>query len=119
MALSRDPSILIFGHSFVKRLNRDLRTGFDIRAALDFKLRGTASVRLHGVGGRTVDELKAFDLEVVRNLSPYIIILEIGTSDLSHFKPEIVGSAIEELVVLLLEHFSVRVVIVAEGANPR
>lgn len=110
MALSRDPSILILGHSFVKRLNRDLRADFDIRAALDFKLRGTALVRLHGVGGRTVDKLQSFDLQVVRNLSPDVIILEIGTNDLSFSKPEVVGSAIEDLVVLFLQQFSVRVV---------
>ena len=90
MALTRDPSVLILGRSFVKRLNRDLRAGFDCRASIDFQLQGTASVRLHGVGGRTVDKLKSFDLHVVQDLSPDIVILEIGTNDLPSSKPEVV-----------------------------
>ena len=28
------PKVLVFGHSFVKRLHRDLRSNFDVRAAL-------------------------------------------------------------------------------------
>ena len=40
-----------------------------------------ASVRLHGVGGQTVQMLQANDLHVVRGLAPDIVILEIGTND--------------------------------------
>ena len=50
------PSVLILGHSFVKRLKRDLRSNFDPRADCNFKLGGTVSVHLHGVGGRTVTQ---------------------------------------------------------------
>ena len=59
---------LILGHSFVKRLKRDLHQGFDSRASCDFNLLGTASVRVHGVGGRTVQTLQANDLHVVRKV---------------------------------------------------
>lgn len=104
------PKVLILGHSFVRRLSSDLSRCFDLRAGKDFKLQGTASVCLHGVGGRTVATLRSFDLHVIRRLSPDIVILEIGTNDLSRFPPEVVGSAIEELVQFLLEQFSVRVV---------
>ena len=38
------PKALILGHSFVRRLKRDLDSGFDPRAASDFNLPGTASV---------------------------------------------------------------------------
>jgi hypothetical protein len=62
MELSRPK---VFGHSFVKRLHRDLRSNFDIRAALSFNIQ-RASVKLHGIGGRTVDKLIAFDLDKVR-----------------------------------------------------
>ena len=103
------PTALILGHSFVKRLKRDLHSGFDRRAARDFRLHGTASVCLHGIGGRTVHSLRAYDLHVVRDLAPDVIILEIGTNDLSHAPPEVVGSAIEDLVSLLLNEYSVRV----------
>ena len=104
------PTALILGHSFVKRLQRDLRAGFDPRASRDFKLLGTASVCLHGVGGRTVRALMEKDLHVVRDLAPDIVILEIGTNDLSHATPEVVGSAIDDLVSLLLNDYSVRVI---------
>ena len=36
------PKALILGHSFVRRLKRDLDLGFDPRAASDFNLRGSA-----------------------------------------------------------------------------
>jgi hypothetical protein len=99
--LSR-PKVLVFGHSFVKRLHRDLRSNFDVRAALSFNIQ-RASVKLHGIGGRTVDKLIAFDLDKVHSFRPAIVILEVGTNNLSHSKPEIVGSKINDLVHLLLQ----------------
>ena len=95
------PKALILGHSFVRRLKRDLDSGFDPCAASDFNLRGTVSVYLHGVGGRTVQTLQENDLHVIRDLAPDIVILEIGTNDLTHTPPEIVGSLIEDFVRLL------------------
>ena len=104
------PNALILGHSFVRRLKLDLELGFDPRAACDFNLRGTASVHLHGVGGRTVQTLEENDLHVVRDLAPDIVILEIGTNDLSHALPQTVGSQIEEFVRLLRRVYFVRVI---------
>ena len=106
------PSFLILGHSFIKRLKRDLRSHFDPRADSNFKLGGTVSVHLHGVGGRTVAKLRSFDLRVVQQIAPDILILEIGTNDLVDTSPEVVGSEIESLVCLLLEDYKVRVVCV-------
>ena len=85
------PVVLILGHSFVRRLCHDLETGFDQRAVLNFNLKGTAVVFMHDVGGRTVPKLRMFDLHVVKKLSPDIIILEIGTNDLTRVGPEVVG----------------------------
>ena len=104
------PKALILGHSFVRRLKRDLELGFDSRAAYDFRLHGAASVHLHGVGSRTVQTLQANDLHVVRDLAPDIVILEIGTNDLTHTPPEIVGSNIDDLVRLLVRDFAVHAV---------
>ena len=112
------PKALILGHSFVRHLKRDLELGFDPGAANDFKLSGTALVHLHGVGGRTVQTLQANDLHVVRDLAPDIVILEIGTNDLTHSSPETVGSNIEDFVHLLKREFSVRVISVC-GVIPR
>ena len=106
------PSVLILGHSFVKRLKRDLRSHFDPWADGNFKLRGTVSVHLHGVGGRTVAKPRSSDLHVVERIAPDVLILEIGTNDLVDTSPEVVGSEIENLVRLLLEHYKVRIVCV-------
>ena len=51
-------SSLIFGHSFVQRLNEDLRKGFNTCTRCDFDLKDKTSVKLFGVGGRTVDKLR-------------------------------------------------------------
>ena len=51
--------------------------------------------------------LQVNDLHVVRDLAPVIVILEIGTNDLSKLPPEKVGSAIEDLVCLFQSDFSV------------
>lgn len=104
------PKVLILGHSFVKRLSRDINNGFDPRMDLAFGLEGSAAVRLFGVGGRTVDKLRRFDLDIIRSFAPDIVILELGTNDISASAPEIVGSAIDDLVHLLQDSFSVRVI---------
>ena len=115
------PNVLILGHSFVKRLQSDLKATFDARADCTFHLEGTATVHLFGVGGRTVPKLRQYDLHVVQRLAPDVVLLEIGTNDLSVAKPEIVGSSIEELVGLLLVDFSVRAVgvchVIPRGAS--
>ena len=48
------PTALILGHSFVRRFKHNLHQGSGSRASCDFNLFGTASLLLHGVGGRTV-----------------------------------------------------------------
>ena len=47
-------SVLIAGHSFVKRLHSDLQCKFILRAAVDFNLVQTATVSFHGIVGLTV-----------------------------------------------------------------
>ena len=104
------PSVLILGHLFVKHLKRVLRSHFDSRADGNFKLRGTVSVHLHDVGGRTVAKLRSSDLYVVERIVPDVLIVEIGTNDLVDTSPEVVGSELENLARLLLEHYKVRIV---------
>ena len=54
---SPPPTVLLFGHSFIRRLRDDLRTQFDPWADEAFKLSKDAIVHLHGVGGRPVRKL--------------------------------------------------------------
>lgn len=69
-------------------------------------------VCFHGVGGHTVHKLRIYNLLVIWRLKPGVIILEQGTNNLTNLSPELVGSKIQELVSLLLETFSVRVICV-------
>ena len=59
-------------------------------------------------------KLIQYDLSVFSSLSPHAVILEIGSHDLSDLLPEVVGSEIEELVRLLLDSYTVRVIGVCE-----
>ena len=90
-----------------------LHLHFDSRADDTFGLSDDAIVHLHGVGGLTVARLRR-DLGMVSSLSPQVVILELGTNDLTRLRPEVAGSEIEELVCLLLDTFSVRVIGVCE-----
>ena len=56
-------------------------------------------------------KLCLYDLGVVSALKPDVIILEIGTID---NRPEVVSSKIDDLVQLLLQSYSVRVISVCE-----
>ena len=58
------PSVLLLGHSLIRRLRDDLRSHFDLRADETFGLSDDANVHLHGVGGLTVAKLRR-DLDIV------------------------------------------------------
>ena len=73
------PSVLIAGHSFVKRLHSDLQCKFHLHAAVDFNLTRTATVSFHGVGGLTVPRLaRELRLLFLTNLPPGLSFLRLG-----------------------------------------
>ena len=108
------PLVLVLGHSFIRRLRDDLHSHFDSRADDTFGLSDDAIVHLHSIGGLTVARLRR-DLGIVSSLSRQVVILKLGINDLSRLRPEVTGSKIEELVRLLLDTFSVRVIGVCEA----
>ena len=114
--MSRKPQVLVMGHSFVHRFHTFLAQGADRRVSLDLNLSRSAHVNYHGVGGRTVDKLNKFDLSEVAGLKPEIVILELGSNDLSpeEARPEHVGSKIESLVQLLHAQYSVKSIVVCQ-----
>ena len=112
LAYMAPSTVLVLGHSFVQRLKSDLKFQLDSRLPPSFKLDETARDYMHGFGGRTVTKLRKYDFGVVARLSPDIVILEIGTNDLSFLPPEVVGSEIEELVSQLQQAYRVKVVCV-------
>ena len=102
------PRVLILGHSFVRRLSSFLSHSNIYSHNLG--LQDVAEIALFGVGGRTIAKVEKFDLGFVRAWKPDIVILELGTNDLTKFSPESVGSSLEELVKLLKENCSVKVI---------
>ena len=90
---------MILGHSFVRRLHKDLHDNFEDRAKRVFDLQ-EAYVRLFGVGGRTVPKLLQYDLNNVVLFSADIVILEIGTNDLTTEPPEIVNDFSVSVIVV-------------------
>ena len=101
------PRVLILGHSFIRRLGEFA----DHRSHLDrsFMLSGAAIFRWQCKGGRTLATIQD-DLPVVKSFAPHIVILQLGTNDLSRLDPLLVGSAIEDLVRTLHVSYSVRLV---------
>ena len=69
--------MLIFGHSFVRRLNDDLCSVFDKRARINFHMASSGDVSLKGIGGRTaVDKVFTHDICcVLCDISIYSILL--------------------------------------------
>ena len=98
--MSPKPHVLIMGHAFVRRFELFLSEGIDTKVRQNLNLSCSAQITFLGVGGRTVHKLSKFDLHLVRCLQPQIVILEIGSNDLSppDARPKVVGSKIETLV---------------------
>ena len=113
------PTVLVLGHSFVRHLKHDIRYSFDSRAKADFDLGRSTQVYMQGVGGRTVQKLREYDMFDVEKVRPDIVILEIGANDLAKISPELVGSAIDDLVDYLMHHRGVRVVGVCQVIGRR
>ena len=65
----------------------------------------------HGVGGRRVARTIRIDLHVMQSVSPDIVIVQLGTNDLSFRAPLLVGSDPEELVRLLHASYGVQFVV--------
>ena len=108
------PVALILGHSFLRRLKLDLYSAFDSRASKCFGFGEVALVQLFGVGGRTIPRVRKFDLHVVSRTQPSIVVLELGTNDLSVSRPEVIGSQLHDFVLELLHDFQVRIVAVCK-----
>ena len=93
------PRVLILEHSFVRRLSSFLANSHFYSSV--FWLNDSVGISLFGVGGRTVDKVIKFDLDIVRTSKPDIVTLELGANDLTSLPPESICSALEELAQLL------------------
>ena len=106
------PRILILGHSFIRRLAEFLqKRGHEHLMA---KLSSLGSISFHGVGGSTIAKVRKFDLSIIRRLSPDIIVLELGSNDLTKLPAQTVGSELEILVRYLYDEFYVKSIVVGQ-----
>ena len=72
-------SVLLAGHSFVKRVPSDLQCKFDLCPALDFHLIRTEPVSFHGAVGLTVPRLaRNYCFFFLTNLLPGLLFLRLG-----------------------------------------
>ncbi len=109
-----NPMILVLGHSFIRRLEHFV--GANPNLDHQFLLGNVGIFKWHGVGGRTAAKTMRYDLMTMRYnvFAPDIVILQLGTNDLSQVDPLVAGSAIEELVTVLHESHNVKLICVCQ-----
>ena len=78
------------------------------------KLSSLGSISFHGVGGRTIAKVRKFDLSIIRRLSPDIMVLELGSNDLTRLPAQTVGSELETLVRYLHDEVNVKSIVVCQ-----
>ena len=99
--------VLILGHSFIGRLRDHITSSQDSRFNAKF---GILTLELfckwHGVGGPTIAKVVRYDLSVVKEFGPDIIIVQLGSNDLLDSSALTVGSHLEDLLVFLHDHYN-------------
>ena len=93
------PLIFILGHSFIGRLDNFVAANSNLNH--QFLLNNVATFKWRGVEGRTVAKALQYDLPVAASSAPDIVILQLGTNDLSRLDPLVVASSIEDFVTIL------------------
>ena len=100
--------ILILGHSFIRRLHVFLCQNFNEVFARNLHIDGDLSITLHGIGGRTISKVIRHGLGIVEKFAPEIVVIQVGTNDLSSLSAVETGSALEDLSRLLHESHGVQ-----------
>ena len=75
--------VLILGHSFIRRVHDFHCRNFNAHIAKNLSLDGDLLIRWHGTGGRTVSTTREYDLRVVEELAPNVVIMLLGSNDLA------------------------------------
>ena len=58
--------------------------------------------------------MRKYDISAIASIQPDITILELGTNDLCHLSPEVVGSRNEELARFFRDELRVKVIVVCQ-----
>ena len=107
------PRVLVLGHSFIRRL-RTFVLGSSQKFSVDFHLSNLAVIKWHGIGGRTVPKTVQNDLHLIKSFKPDIVILHLGSNDLTSETALCVGSSIDDFVRLLHDLYHVQVIYVCQ-----
>ena len=108
-----EPRVLVLGDSFIRRLPLSLSCD-SYHFSVDFKLSPRAFIKWHGVGDCTVSKTLHLDLNVIESFRPEIVIMQLGSNDLTDSNPLHVGSAVEDFLRLLHDTYGVKVVCVCQ-----
>ena len=73
---SSPPTVLILGHSFVRRLCSDLSSNLDTSASEHFDLLGDTTIHLHSVAGLLWENFAFMTLVLFRLLDPIFLFLK-------------------------------------------
>jgi len=98
MALPR--VVLVLGDSFIRRL-RKFALGSPQHLSVDFHLSNFAVIKWHSIGGHTATKTVQHDLHVIKSFKPDIIIVHLGSNDLTSETALRVGASIYDFVRLL------------------
>ena len=104
---------MVLGHSFVRRLHHYILQRSPI-LDVHFDLSEPLVTQWLGIGGRTVQKTIRYDMRAITVFRPDIVILQLGTNDLSNASPLRVGSDIEDFVRLLYHSCNVKIVCVCQ-----
>ena len=107
------PRVLVLGDSFIRRL-RTFVLGSPQKFSVDFHLSNLAVIKWHGIGGRTVTKTVQNDLHLIKSFKPDIVILQLGSNDLTSETALCVGSSIDDFVRLLHDLYHVQVIYVCQ-----
>lgn len=110
-----DARVLILGYSFVHCLHSFIDCSSNPALTLSLGLTEPCNVKWYGIGGRTIAKVLAFDLHVVESFLPHIVILELGTNDLTHLGPTTVVSSLEHLTQVLHSRYGVQRIVVCQA----
>ena len=103
-----EPRVLVLGDSFIRRVRLFLSRD-SYHFSVDFKRWfHRAFIKWYGVGGCTVSKTLHLDLNVIESFRPEIVILQLGSNDLTDSDPLHVGSALEDFVRLLHDTYELR-----------
>ena len=64
-----------------------------------------------------VDKVFKYDISFLKSYKPDIVVLEIGTNNLSNLSPEVVGSRIDDHVRYMLDELNIKVIAVCQVIN--